>query len=643
MAAQKIDFPNGNTAVLVSPAAGEGAGAIVETLGLPTSKAVVFVFGGAEGLDPQLASWLTQLFSRGIARAAAEANAMIIDGGTDSGIMKLMGEGVASREYKSPLVGVAPLAKVSYPGSAVTDGTPLEPNHSHFVLTEGADWGAETATLFRLLKQLIRGTAAVPAVAVLAGGGPIARREMLQAVRQNLPVIIVEGSGGLADEIAAASKATDTPAEDPIMAEIIADGELHFHQIRNSVKGIERLIIRELGIDKVLMQAWETFADYDHNATIQQRRFDNLQKSIIYIGVAGTALVIIQEVFAPKTKPFTGFGAFLWPTVHYILILVPISLTVMITAANRFKQGTKWLLLRAGAESIKREIFRYRARAMYYATNAEQVLSQKIESITQRTMRTEVNSSSLIPYNKDKGFPPYMYASQGDDGYTYLNPDRYVEVRLTDQLSFYKRKAVKLERQLKMLFWATFIIGGLGTFLSAINLQVWIALTTALVAAIGTFLGYRQMESTLTKYNQAATDLENVRAWWNALSAEQQASQVNIDSLVAHTEQVLQSELDGWIQQMQNALAELRKDQGTAEEKNEKKEPVEPTKLGAGAQQPPATNSHDDAGTPATGDATKDGQESPLAELVKANGMPVNGGTDLQPQEEAEETAPQGV
>ena len=69
------------------------------------------------------------------------------------------------------------------------------------------------------------------------------------------------------------------------------------------------------------------------------------------------------------------------------------------------------------------------------------------------------------------------------------------------------------------------------------------------------------------KYNQAKTDLDNVKAWWTALSAEEQATQDNVDLLVDHTEQVLKSELDGWVQQMQNALAELRKEQPTAAEK----------------------------------------------------------------------------
>jgi hypothetical protein len=68
------------------------------------------------------------------------------------------------------------------------------------------------------------------------------------------------------------------------------------------------------------------------------------------------------------------------------------------------------------------------------------------------------------------------------------------------------------------------------------------------------------VEMTLTQYNQAKTNLEGVRDWWMALAAEEQSDQKNIDLLVDHAEKVLESELTGWVQQMQDALAELRKE-----------------------------------------------------------------------------------
>lgn len=597
---QSIIFQNNNEAAAVFSSAKDKVEDIITILDIKPYQAVILILGGVDSIDEKLTPRLTQLFGLGIARAAVEVDAVVVDGGTQAGVMAMMGEGVASRGCKTELIGVAPLNMVSYPGNSTTR-IPLEPNHSHFVLVEGNGWGSETVTMFNLVNVLTskKDDAAntdrklwmqaseklaprkVPALAILADGGQTARNEVLGAVRQNLPIIVVEGSGGLADEIAAAWQKRETLPDDPLMAEIIADGELHFHQLSNSVKGIERLIIRELGIDKVLMQAWETFADYDLNANLQQKKFDWIQITILIVGIIGTVLVISQQLWAPRSNNnLKSVGELFnkreigWWFVYYILIIIPILLTILLTAANRFKQGSKWLLLRAGAESIKREIYRYRARALYYKENPEQQLSQKVEDITRRTMRTEVNLTSLLPYDKDKGFPPYMNATQGgDDGFSYLMPDRYVEVRLNDQLNYFKKKSMILEKQLKRLYWGTFIIGGIGTFLAAIGQQVWIALTTSIVAAFGTYLGYRQTETTLTKYNQAATDLANVKGWWNALSSEEQSLQLNIDSLVEHTEQVLQSELDGWVQQMQNALAELRKGQETPREKEGNKEP----------------------------------------------------------------------
>ena len=583
-----IRFPNQRTAFAVSATPDTAPDDLIAALELEPPRALILSIGGAATLQEDVLPKLAQLYGRGIARAAAEANALVIDGGTQAGVMSLMGEGIAAHNYRSTLVGVAPAAKVSYEGSPHADGVPLEPNHSHFALVDGEDWGSETPVMFRLLASLSSlqkegnnsetKSGRIPSVVILSGGGDISKIEVLQAVRQKLPIIIVTGSGGLADEIAAACEQKDAGSNDPVIGEIIADGELQFHSIQQSVKGIERLIIRKLGNDKVLLQAWETFATYDHNANRQQAQFERLQKAIVILSVVSVALVIIQQVFAPRETSGdlkeaklanVGFG---WWALHHLLILLPVLFTILVTAANRFRNGNKWLLLRAGAEAIKREIYRYRTKACAYTNNSEQRLAKTVEEITRRTMRTEVNLSALAPYHKSAGFPPYMSATDGgDDGFSFLTPDRYVTFRLDDQLRYFQRKTVRMEKQLVWLYWLMFIIGGIGTYLAAIGMQAWVALSTSIVAALGTFLGYRQTESTLTKYNQAATDLTNVKAWWDSLSAEEQSQQVNIDSLVSHTERVLQSELTGWVQQMQNALADLRKGQEQTESAEKEK------------------------------------------------------------------------
>jgi hypothetical protein len=118
-----------------------------------------------------------------------------------------------------------------------------------------------------------------------------------------------------------------------------------------------------------------------------------------------------------------------------------------------------------------------------------------------------------------------------------------------------------LDTLLERLRWGILGVGGLGTLLAAIGFDLWVTLTTAVAAALGTYLSYRGVDSALTNYNQTAIDLENIKGWWTALRPDEQGDPSNVDALVQHTEQVLATELSGWTQRMQDALANLRKDQ----------------------------------------------------------------------------------
>ena len=63
-------------------------------------------------------------------------------------------------------------------------------------------------------------------------------------------------------------------------------------------------------------------------------------------------------------------------------------------------------------------------------------------------------------------------------------------------------------------------------------------------------------------YNQAATNLSNIKTWWLALPDEKKKkteNNKNIEELVEHTETALQNELSGWVRQMEDVLADLYK------------------------------------------------------------------------------------
>ena len=75
-----------------------------------------------------------------------------------------------------------------------------------------------------------------------------------------------------------------------------------------------------------------------------------------------------------------------------------------------------------------------------------------------------------------------------------------------------------------------------------------------------------QLDETLVRYNQSAADLANVRDWWTKLSPAAKRNPKNIDQLVEVTEKVLETELSGWVQRMENALAQLKAEEEKGEE-----------------------------------------------------------------------------
>jgi SLOG in TRPM, prokaryote len=198
-----ITFKNENRAVVITAPGDASTKAILDALEIASPRAVILLFGGAAGLENSRKTRLVTLFTEGLAPVAAELDALIIDGGTQSGVMAMMGAAVAGRPTRAQLLGVAPKGKIVHPeisgASSASNRTPLEPNHSHFVLVESNEWGGETSKMLELARAFN-----APTVAILINGGAIAADEALQSVRNGWQLIVIEGSGRFADDVSAA-------------------------------------------------------------------------------------------------------------------------------------------------------------------------------------------------------------------------------------------------------------------------------------------------------------------------------------------------------------------------------------------------------------------------------------------------------
>lgn len=243
---KEIVFANGNHARLVASPDGTPVASVLKALEIEQPKTLIMLAGGAASLDETLRPHLVQLFSRGIAPAAADTDALIIDGGTEAGTMAMMGQGVAEAGRNSILLGVAAAGKVTYPGGPaegrIEDSAPLDPNHSHFVLVESDEWGGETETMYELAEELGK---EIPVLTILVNGGQVAKREVLQSVRRGWPIIVIEGTGRLADEIAIAVREKKDPPSDQI-APIVTYDRLVLFDVEEGPEALATLIRQKL-------------------------------------------------------------------------------------------------------------------------------------------------------------------------------------------------------------------------------------------------------------------------------------------------------------------------------------------------------------------------------------------------------------
>ncbi len=184
--------------------------AVAAALNLTRPANVLLLSSGAAEMSEWALAQLRQMFSA-LARYLAASHATVMDGGTASGGMALLARALAEAHAAAPYIGTLPAhAPVDDDRSGEEI---LEPRHTHFVLVEHDEWGSEVPLMSALAGYLTAGAASVT---VLVNGGGIALMDVSQSIAARRPVIVVAGSGRLADEIARALRYPALPARQPV-------------------------------------------------------------------------------------------------------------------------------------------------------------------------------------------------------------------------------------------------------------------------------------------------------------------------------------------------------------------------------------------------------------------------------------------
>lgn len=541
---------------VVAERPGEHPRSILDRLGLDPGvpRPVIVVSGGADDLrEPQL-SVARAALGPALREAVAASGAVVVDGGTAAGVMTLTGAARAADPDSLPvLIGVAPAGEVAHAGS---DGTPLDPHHTHVALADSDEWGGETALLAALAAELAHGE---PVAMVLAAGGKGALGEVREAVARHWPVFVIQDTGGLADEIAAAA---GRQPDDDELRRTLDGGDV---RVIGSGAALGPALAAHLRDETgprdevALKEAWGLFATYDALAVGLRKAFERTQVAILGLGILATALALAYDAIGDSAPR----------AMRALVIATPIAVSVLIALANRRGAGKRWVLLRAAAEAVKSEILRYRTRTGVYSADAMRAcaestdrprrLTGRLAEIEDGVIRSPASGGPLTPY--DGPLPPVMYGAEAtDDGLGRLDAEAYVRIRIADQLSYYRGKVASMDVLRTRLQVGTLVAGGAGTLLAAIGLEIWIGLTTAIAGAALAHLGYLQVDNTLIAYNRAAARLDALRREFRTGGARRP----DLETLVTRGEKILTTELGGWVAQMTDALEQLQAEQAEA-------------------------------------------------------------------------------
>jgi SLOG in TRPM, prokaryote len=144
----------------------------------------------------------------------------------------MMGEARWKTAATFPLIGVAPVGLATLPNQEATDNdaSPLEPQHTHFLLVPGSQWGDESVWIAEIASALSGG---YPSVTILMNGGEITWRDAEQSVAAKRSIVAIAGSGRTADILVAALKGT---VKDDRAPALVASGLLQSVDLDDSEK-----------------------------------------------------------------------------------------------------------------------------------------------------------------------------------------------------------------------------------------------------------------------------------------------------------------------------------------------------------------------------------------------------------------------
>ena len=229
--------------------------------GLRRPRSVISITGGALNFD--ITNHMREELSEDIIQLARSTRSFIVTGGSNCGVMKLAGHAVRDNpQAQVDCIGFAALGLIDKSeawselhgdragpsqdpvGQAYTEPidttekapggkVELQPNHSHYIFVDsppnpGGDYFGTEVQLRTRFESAFAKFNDIKLILVVAGGGPNTIQTVIESLKTHNPLLIVRGSGGVAD-ILALLVAGDEGARERVIDMVKRDAKLNEH------------------------------------------------------------------------------------------------------------------------------------------------------------------------------------------------------------------------------------------------------------------------------------------------------------------------------------------------------------------------------------------------------------------------------
>lgn len=533
------------------------AASAAAALGIATPRPVIVLIGGADAVSLDDDSRIRDLLDRGIVAVAGACGALIVTGGTSSGVMKTLGELAAGR-HNIDLLGVAPAALVLHqrnPGSdsgrsGESTTYPLDENHHLFVLSPGRTWGSETEVLVAV-SEAVRDQRA-GGVVLLANGGAIAQHEAERFMASGWPIIALRGTGRAADSLAEAVRRRRSRWAEWHEAlwrknrraswRGISGAAVEVHDARpgrETVDLLARRVTWHISDRSVLRAAWSQYGAFEEAAVNSKRATRRFQA---FLAVGALALSGLSIAY--------GTVAALSP-VQFALIALPLVLAVASSLSDTVAPARNWLMMRQAAESVRQAIYRSQGRVTSSARDRDQALAAHLEVVT----RSLVDAGTPLGLIADtEGRPDALDVAS--DEFAPLTLTRYMTERVEGQLRYYRRTARLMRRREHLSIAVTAILAGAATVVALqVSLAPWVPFLVLVASTLVVLRQRARWEEKVTLCSIAIAGIASARL--DAMVAAGDDTDVALAGMVVSVEDVIERELAAWSQTMRRSQADV--------------------------------------------------------------------------------------